>query len=367
MTTKIFVSQIDFTRPDGSTAANNSALVITETGNTDWIPISSISSNGYRGSAGAQGENGYFGSTGYTGSKGEDGALGLAGFKGSSGDTGYFGSTGYSGSAGFFGSIGYRGTVGYSGSNGLAGYQGSAGLAGQNGYNGSTGFQGSAGIAGYTGSAGPSGAAGTLVGLTDVANTYSGSANKVLVINAAATGVVFSSNLNLNDINTTTANVGTLKVSTISSNVSFSGNPSFSGTSFNFGGNILANTNFKGYSEFINDAGTSGSTEVWNPLNGNVIKSTLDNPVVTVTLDGTGLDENKLYSMTVFIKQDSTGGRVIDWTNNLLYWSTAEGINQTTGPTLSVQPYYTDIITFYTYDAGGTWYGSLGAKGFPTA
>ena len=190
MTTKIFVSQIDTTNPDGSAAGIGSYIVIGASGPswTNGMPTGYQGSVGWTGSVGytgslgqdgATGPVGFSGSVGYQGSGGigQIGATGLVGYRGSAGvgyagsvgDTGFRGSVGFIGSAGV-GGTGFTGSVGFMGSAGLdaqtgyhgsagdqgpVGYRGSAGDPGQNvGYKGSAGYSGSEG---YTGSAGPDG------------------------------------------------------------------------------------------------------------------------------------------------------------------------------------------------------------------
>ena len=190
MTTKIFVSQIDTTNPDGSAAGIGSYIVIGASGPswTNGMPtgyqgsVGWTGSTGYFGSAGqggATGAVGFFGSAGYTGSGGAGatgasgpvgyrGSVGLDGVSGATGVTGFYGSVGYRGSEGA-GGTGFRGSIGYAGSPGFGttGYAGSVGDKGDVGYKGSAGdpganvgYKGSAGSigdTGYTGSAGPDG------------------------------------------------------------------------------------------------------------------------------------------------------------------------------------------------------------------
>jgi hypothetical protein len=343
MTTKIFVSQIDTTQPDGTTADPNSVLLLSETGPI-WYQVAGLSGTGYRGSKGYDGSIGYTGSIGYRGSKGEDGVVGGIGYKGSVGYQGSAGN-GFAGSAGYFGSIGYRGSVGYFGSAGGAGYQGSIGLTGFTGSTGNLGYFGSTGYFGSIGYQGSSGATGALdpfpfLNLSDVPyDTYNDYAGAYLRVNNERDGIRFDT------VEVLTTN--------ITSNIEVNGNEVIEPT-------------FKGYSELVNDVGNSGASPSWSLLDGNVITTVLNQPVVTVTLDATGLTAGRLYSVTLFLKQDATGGRVIDWTNQTVYWSTGDGIDQANGPVLSGEANYTDIVTFYTFDGGTTWYGVMGAKGFPT-
>ena len=349
MTTKIFVSQIDTTQPDGSTASFDSVIYLSDTGPI-WKPLSALNSVGYTGSKGI---DGYFGSVGYQGSTGEVGMPGTSGYKGSVGYTGSSG-VGYKGSVGYTSSIGYTSSVGYTGSQGTTGYFGSLGYTG---YFGSVGYQGSLGV-GYRGSVGYQGSDGItgilapfpFINLSDVADTngnpytgYNDYGGSYVRVKPSRDGLVLDPTVVL------TPN--------ITVNVDFQGNQ-------------LQHPVFSGYSENVIDAGISGdlvgASLSANPLDGNVITATLNSPITTITMTNTRLISGRLFSLTFLLKQDSIGGRILDWTNNIIYWSTGDGINQNTGPILSTQPFYTDIITVYTYDGGGSWYGIMGARGFPT-
>jgi hypothetical protein len=345
MTTKIFVSQIDTTQPDGTTAPSNSVLLLSETGPV-WYEVAGLTGTGYRGSAGYTGSTGYFGSKGYTGSTGEDGALGLPGYRGSVGYQGSGGTNGYNGSVGFLGSAGYFGSTGFRGSVGGEGYKGSVGLDGFRGSAGATGYFGSLGYFGSIGYRGSAGATGTvdpfpLLNLSDVPyDSYNDFAGAYLRVNNERDGITFD-----------TTEVLTTE---ISSNIEVNGNE-------------IRDPVLKGYSELVNDINNITATLDCSIADGNVIRTTLNAAVVTITMDNAGLIDGRLYSATFFLKQDSTGGRVVDWTNNSMVWSSGDGIDQGTGPVLSTEPNYTDVITLYTLDAGVTWFGVMGAKGFPTS
>ena len=72
---------------------------------------------------------------------------------------------------------------------------GSQGVIGFQGYTGSKGDPGEAAAIGYTGSAGFTGSNGVtaFINLTDAPNSYSGAANKIVVVNTAANGLIFVS------------------------------------------------------------------------------------------------------------------------------------------------------------------------------
>jgi len=380
MTTKIFVSQIDKTNPDGSTAANGSFLIIGSSG-PYWAggagaqPVGYTGSVGYLGSTGSAGYIGsvgytgsfggvgYIGSIGFSGSVGGPGTQGDIGFQGSYGHVGHLGSTGYQGSIGSpgpagigfqgsFGDTGYMGSVGYVGFQGsvgnsgyvgsvggmgVIGFQGSVGNAGA-GYKGSIGDVGMLGDNGFQGSVGYTGSSGVVAFTTliDAPNTYVSQA--FLRVNSSATGIVF-------DTNTYITNTAVTDIS------------------MNY--NTLWNPVFLGYGEYVNHIGnaTVAGFGFTPTANGNITSVTLTDSVVGVTIGSAGMINGKLYTVVMFITQDSTGNRTIDWSALNVKWPTAENIPPS-GPVLSVNPGYTDIITLYTMDAGATWYGVLAVKGF---
>jgi len=344
MATKIYVSQIDTANSSGGQAPNGAIILASANGaywsNASVRDLLGINQNeivGYTGSAGYQGSVGsvgYQGSGGIAGGAGADGPQGAVGFTGSTGytgslgNTGYFGSVGYTGSVGYYGSqgaVGYSGSVGYTGSIGTVGYQGSSG---NTGYLGSVGYQGSSGGPGVI----------ALNQLTDVP-PYTGHANYFLKVNSSANGIAYDSN--------------TYLTNSISSNV-------------NFNSVVAISPTFMSYSEVVSNIGNSGSAVTVNVSAGNLANLTLNAPIVAVTLNPAGLVSGRSSSITLVVKQDSTGTRTIDWSNQTIYWPLGEGIYASVGPTLSTTPGYTDWITLMTFNAGATWFGVMSAKGFPT-
>ena len=338
MATKIYVSQIDTANTTGGQAPLNSIILVGSNGpywsNTSIEDLLGIHLNeivGYTGSVGFQGSagvSGYLGSVGFQGSLGLDGPQGAVGYSGS---VGAVGPTGYLGSVGYVGSEGYRGSLG---DTGYSGSVGDLGPIGPVGYKGSSGFQGSAG---YQGSSGAPGVIG-FNQLSDVPATYV--ASSFVRVNATANGIFY-------DANTYTTN-----------NIT---------TAVNFNSNTIINPSFKNYSEEIKVSGNSTSTISVDVRDGNVNTITLNAPIVQITMSTGGLVTGRLYSITLMLKQDATGSRTVDWSNQTIVWPAAEGIYSPNGPTLSTQANYTDFITLMTTNAGATWYGVLSAKGFPTS
>ena len=313
--------QMDGRNANGSYANIGSFIVISQTGQPIWTDNLALVPTGYAGSVG------YLGSSGYQGSVGAAGP-GYQGSIGSVGPTGYTGSVGAGGS-GYQGSAGNLGPTGFQGSTGLQGpgYTGSVGAAGPNGnpgYQGSVGYMGSVPTIAFT-------------NLTDVPSSYV--AGSFLRVNAAATGIVFDSS--------------TYITNTMS-------------TGMNFAYNTLFNPIIHGYGEDVNNLGTvtASSPISFNPLTGgNIITVVLGDSVVGATVNNTGMISGKFYAIQMFITQDGTGNRTIDWSGMTIKWPTAENV-PATGPVLSTNPGYTDVVTLYTINAGATWFGVLSLKGF---
>jgi len=342
MVTKIFVSQIDNTNADGSIAPNGASITITN-GAAVWAAANSVPT-GYVGSIGFQGS---LGASGYAGSLGEEGLLGPMGPEGYTGSVGAagpgfqgsLGNSGYQGSAG--GGVGYQGSignVGFQGSLAFGGYRGSLG------YEGSIGFQGSKGDIGFVGSSGTAGFGATMpfTYLTDLSpNTYTNKANFVVRVNNVANGVT------LVDGNTYLRSAG------ISSNLTFSSN------------STIDQPVIKSYSETKQQLTSATNSITLTYSTGNIKVITLSpssGSIVSIRMP-TDIPADVHVTIVLYLKQDATGSRTVDWSLSNVKWPTAEGI-PITGPTLSTTPAYTDILSFTTHNGGGVWYGFMSAKGF---
>ena len=129
--------------------------------------------------------------------------------------------------------------------------------------------------------------------------------------------------------------------------------------------NLIVNPIIKGYGETVNNLGNVTNAGVrFNVVNdGNIVSMTLTDSPVGITIDSTGMVAGILYTVTLFITQDSTGNRIIDWTGLAPYWPTSENI-PVSGPVLSTTAGYTDVIVLYTLNAGTSWRGVLTLKGY---
>jgi hypothetical protein len=91
--------------------------------------------------------------------------------------------------------------------------------------------------------------------------------------------------------------------------------------------------------------------------------STSNNFVVTMAASVTTLTfinvpaSSRVYSMTLILVQDATGGRTVTWPASVK-WSNA------VVPTLTTTPNKTDVITLVTYDGGTSWLGFTAGLNF---
>jgi len=120
---------------------------------------------------------------------------------------------------------------------------------------------------------------------------------------------------------------------------------------------VLRKPVLEDYGETTVTANT-GSSYTINLTNGNIFHLTLtanctftfSNPPASGT---TG-------SFTLVLKQDATGSRTVTWPA-AVQWSSA------TAPTLTTTGSYTDVLQFFTYDAGTTWFGLVSAQNYNTS
>lgn len=348
MVTKIFVSQIDSTNSDGSQAADGAFIKLVG-GVAVWSTAAVAGATGFTGSAGSAGPQGASGYVGSLGDSGLVGPMGQEGYRGSVGDAG----PGFKGSRGDIGYVGSPGvsTPGYQGSLGNPGFQGSAatgGFRGSTGFAGSagTGFVGSAGSAGFVGSAGGAGGGFPFNYLTDLSpNTYPTRANYIVKVNSSATGVT------LVDGNTY------VTYTNPAANINFTSNTYLSkAKTSSYGEYVVRVTTPSNSIASITAAVTNIAHITLSPTSGSIVAITLPNDVLATY-------GSNHYTIILYLKQDATGSRTVDWSNSNVKWPTAEGI-PATGPTLSTTPNYTDVLTFTTMDGGASWYGFLAAKGF---
>ena len=97
---------------------------------------------------------------------------------------------------------------------------------------------------------------------------------------------------------------------------------------------------------------SSGSSVSQAATNLSVLNITL---TANTTLGFTSIPAGT-WSITLILRQDGTGSRLVTWPANTK-WAAA------TAPTLSTAASAVDVVTLMTIDAGTTWFGFLGGKG----
>lgn len=355
MVTKIFVSQIDKTNADGTTATEGSYVRLVG-GAAVWSSDGVITGDpGYQGSLGFLGSTGEVGFIGSIGEIGLIGPMGDPGFQGSAGDSG----NGYNGSLGALGYEGSIGDIGFQGSLGDVGYQGSLGYSG---VVGPDGFQGSTGDIGFTGSVGDSGfqgsAGGTAPGtgvpvpftyVSDLSpNTYTSYANYLVAVNETADGVTLIPRETF------------IAANTVDNDINF---PAYPADTKYINYARIKSYSEKCYSDF--NLTPSNNIQLLASLGSiyNITLSPTSGSIVTIQMP-TDSEHfyNQHYNVILYLKQGSTASTV-DWSLSNVKWPSGSGV-PSSGPLLSVTPGSTDVINLSTMDNGTTWYGFFSAKGF---
>lgn len=108
--------------------------------------------------------------------------------------------------------------------------------------------------------------------------------------------------------------------------------------------------NSGGGREKLHAAVSAGSSTTINLADGNVHAITLAASITTISL--TGAAAGVACSISVYIKQDAVGGRVVHWPASIKW---PGGI----APTLTSTATATDLIVLETIDGGATWFGAL--------
>lgn len=112
----------------------------------------------------------------------------------------------------------------------------------------------------------------------------------------------------------------------------------------------------KKYFEVLDQPSISTGVLTLDMTNGNVFDVVLDENVTTVNFNNPPAS-GKVGNLSLFLKQDATGGYSIVWPSSVKW---ASG----TAPTLSTSANMLDILVFFTIDGGTNWYGSLGGVNF---
>lgn len=108
--------------------------------------------------------------------------------------------------------------------------------------------------------------------------------------------------------------------------------------------------NSGGGREKLSTLANAGIAPIINLADGNVHQITLTASNTTISF--TGATAGVACSISLYIKQDGVGGRVITWPGSVKW---PGGI----APTLSVGATKLDLVVLETLDGGTTWYGAL--------
>jgi hypothetical protein len=111
----------------------------------------------------------------------------------------------------------------------------------------------------------------------------------------------------------------------------------------------LNSVQLRAYKEYVNAATVSTSTYAINLTDSNIFRLTLG---ASTTLSFTGAPASgNLFSVTLILTQDATGGRTV----TLPTAKYSDGI----APALSVGANATDILTYFTFDGGSSYFGAF--------
>jgi hypothetical protein len=108
--------------------------------------------------------------------------------------------------------------------------------------------------------------------------------------------------------------------------------------------------NSGGGREKLSVLSNAGAAPIINLADGNVHMVTLTASISNVSI--TGAINGVACSVSIYLKQDTTGGRVITWPATIKW---PGGI----APTLTATANAIDLIVLETLDGGATWFGAL--------
>jgi hypothetical protein len=280
--------------------------------------------SGISGSAGTSGSSGFdgtfFGSSGTTGTSGTSGVSGTSGI---SGTTGTSGSSGFDGT--FFGSSGTSGTSGVSASNGTSGTSG-LGTSGTSGFDGT--YFGSSGTSGASGTSGTSGAGTSGTSGISGSNGSSGTSGFLDLAGTTDNGLITWDNGNTKG--------------QVESNITFNG--SLLSITGGIESTYAGATAFR---ETYSDLGTGGSTSIDLSTANNFRRQF--NAAATITF--TSAPSGRAFGFT--ITTVNAGAYVIDWPVIVNWVGGSQPLLSSSG---------TDVLTFFTFDGGTSYYGFLVGK-----
>ena len=132
--------------------------------------------------------------------------------------------------------------------------------------------------------------------------------------------------------------------------------PGYSTGDVNMQDTLLQRAELKDYAETVATPTISGGTLVLDLTTANVFNVAHNANITTLTISNPP-DSGKAGSFTLILTQDATGGRTIIFPGAVKW---PGGI----APTLSTTLNKKNILTFFTVDAGTTWFGSQVGKDY---
>ena len=199
-------------------------------------------------------------------------------------------------------------------------------------------------------------------------NGSAGTSGQVLMSNGASLAPTWASvpagdasslagtTLASNVVSSSLTSVGTLTSVTVSG-TSALGIVTTSG-SVTATGQIIANGGLdfgKAYTEKTTQI-TASSTTNFDCSASNIFYTTLGTNITSITFSNLPAS-GKAYSMSIFITQDSTGGRTVAWPNSVKWPGSV-------APTLTTAPTKTDVFSLITFDGGASWYGFTAGQNY---
>ena len=134
-------------------------------------------------------------------------------------------------------------------------------------------------------------------------------------------------------------------------------NPSFAGTGIDCNDIPLNRPEIKDYAETKTDVAVVSNVATFNLENGNVFKLNQDANITTFTISNPAAT-GKGCSFTVIRVKDNNG------TTRTITWPASVKWGGGVAPVLTQTANAVDIFTFFTIDAGTTWYGCLVGAAF---
>lgn len=128
-------------------------------------------------------------------------------------------------------------------------------------------------------------------------------------------------------------------------------------TASTFVGN-LSGAELINYAENLYAFGNTGATPTFQLSNGNFVTATLDNNITSMTFDLTGCPTtSSSFAFTLVLTNDGTASRTITWPASVKWPNNSVPLRTETANK-------SDVYTFFSYDAGTTWWGNLSLYNF---